>query len=197
MKYQFIREQHHQIDVKRLCAVLQVSRSAYYSWQRSAISPRETQNQELVKRMTEIHQRSHRTYGSPRLCDALRQLQSQACCTFNAFTWHSSKDGTSIQGHDAFAFHSGDRSRLSAATIYRSSTKPCLDIGYNLYLDTRRMGLSGGSLGPVFPDDRWLGSKLTTHGKDSHHGCSTSALLAAAFRGFDSSFRSRISVCQY
>jgi transposase InsO family protein len=73
MKYRFIREQQHQIDITRLCAVLQVSRSAYYSWQRAAISARETQNQELVKRIIEIHQRSHRTYGSPRLCDALRQ----------------------------------------------------------------------------------------------------------------------------
>jgi len=78
MKYQFIREQQDQRDVQRLCAVLQVSRSAYYSWQQAAISARETQNQELVKRMTEIHQRSHRTYGSPRLCDALRQ--QGFCC---------------------------------------------------------------------------------------------------------------------
>ena len=61
MKYQFIREHQHQIDVKRLCAVLQVSRSAYYSWQQAAISVRETQNQELVKRITEIHQHSHKT----------------------------------------------------------------------------------------------------------------------------------------
>ena len=73
MKYQFIREQQHQIDVKRLCAVLQVSRSAYYSWQRAAISAREIQNQELVKHIAEIHQHSHRTYGSPRIWHALRQ----------------------------------------------------------------------------------------------------------------------------
>jgi putative transposase len=73
MKYEFIREEQHQIDVKRLCAVLQVSRSAYYSWQRTAISTRETQNQELLKHIEEIHQHSHRTYGSPRIWHALRQ----------------------------------------------------------------------------------------------------------------------------
>jgi putative transposase len=73
MKYEFIREEQHQIDVKRLCAVLQVSRSAYYSWQRMAISTRETQNQELLKHIEEIHQHSHRTYGSPRIWHALRQ----------------------------------------------------------------------------------------------------------------------------
>jgi len=70
--------------------------------------------------LAEIHQRSHRTYGSPRLCDALRHrvfAAITACCTFNAFTRHSSKDGTSIQGHDSFAFYSGDGSRLSAATF--------------------------------------------------------------------------------
>jgi putative transposase len=73
MKYKFIRDQQNLMSVKHMCTVLQVSRSAYYSWQQATISARETQNQELVERITEIHQRSHRTYGSPRIWHALRQ----------------------------------------------------------------------------------------------------------------------------
>jgi transposase InsO family protein len=73
MKYKFIRDQQNLMSVKHMCTVLQVSRSAYYSWQQATISTRETQNQELVKRIAEIHQQSHRTYGSPRIWHALRQ----------------------------------------------------------------------------------------------------------------------------
>lgn len=73
MKYQFINDHKHLMSMKKLCAVLQVSRSAYYSQRQAVLSARETQNQELLKRMTEIHQLNRRTYGSPRMCDALRQ----------------------------------------------------------------------------------------------------------------------------
>ena len=73
MRYKFIRDQQKLMSVKHMCTVLQVSRSAYYSWQQATISTRETQNQELVKRIAEIHQHSHRTYGSPRIWHALRQ----------------------------------------------------------------------------------------------------------------------------
>ena len=73
MKYRFIHDHQHLIDVKRLCAVLQVSRSAYYSWHQAGSSMREQHNQAIVERISQIHQQSHRTYGSPRIWHALRQ----------------------------------------------------------------------------------------------------------------------------
>jgi putative transposase len=73
MKYRFIHDHQHLIGIKRLCAVLQVSRSAYYSWHQAGPSMREQHNQELVEHISQIHQQSHRTYGSPRIWHALRQ----------------------------------------------------------------------------------------------------------------------------
>lgn len=73
MKYRFIHDHQRLIDVKRLCAVLQVSRSAYYSWHQSGSSMREQHNQVLLERISQIHQQSHGTYGSPRIWHALRQ----------------------------------------------------------------------------------------------------------------------------
>lgn len=73
MKYRFIHDHQHLIDVKRMCAVLQISRSAYYSWHQSGSSMRELHHQELLGRISQIHQQSHRTYGSPRIWHALRQ----------------------------------------------------------------------------------------------------------------------------
>jgi len=73
MKYQFIDNHQNLIGVKHLCAVLQVSRSAYYSWHQTGSSMRQQNNQALVERISQIHQQSHRTYGSPRIWHALRQ----------------------------------------------------------------------------------------------------------------------------
>lgn len=73
MKYRFIHDHQHLIGVKRLCAVLQVSRSAYYAWHQASSSMREQRNQVLLERILQIHQQSHGTYGSPRIWHALRQ----------------------------------------------------------------------------------------------------------------------------
>ena len=73
MKYRFINDRQQLMDVKHLCAVLQVSRSAYYSWHQSGLTMREQHDQELLERISQIHQQSRRTYGSPRIWHALRQ----------------------------------------------------------------------------------------------------------------------------
>jgi putative transposase len=73
MKYQFIENNKYLIDTKRLCAVLQVSRSAYYRWHQSVSSTRQQNNQALVEHISQIYQQSHGTYGSPRIWHALRQ----------------------------------------------------------------------------------------------------------------------------
>jgi putative transposase len=73
MKYQFIDDHQQLMDVKYLCAALQVSRSAYYSWHQSGATIREQHDQELLERISQIHQQSRRTYGSPRIWHALRQ----------------------------------------------------------------------------------------------------------------------------
>lgn len=59
--------------MRQLCEILDVSRSAYYRWQKTGPSARERQNESLLPFVQEIHQQSRRTYGSPRIWDALRQ----------------------------------------------------------------------------------------------------------------------------
>jgi putative transposase len=50
-----------------LCKVLSVSRSGYYDWKGRAPSRRAWQDAALSERISEIHQRSRQTYGSPRV----------------------------------------------------------------------------------------------------------------------------------
>jgi putative transposase len=49
------------------CRVLNVSRSGYYDWVGRPASPREQENEYLVKLIERIHTESRGTYGSPRV----------------------------------------------------------------------------------------------------------------------------------
>lgn len=71
MKYKFIRTHRSTFAVGKMCQVLQVSRSGYYDWLGRPDSNRCSENQVLVAKIREIHERSHRTYGSPRITDDL------------------------------------------------------------------------------------------------------------------------------
>ena len=50
-----------------MCRVLGVSRSGFYAWDRRVPSPRLREGQELAQRIKDIHERSHGTYGAPRI----------------------------------------------------------------------------------------------------------------------------------
>lgn len=91
MKYKFIQEQEGTISVKRLCYILDISRSAYYRWQQCGLSQRERNNQALLPLIKQIHQQSRRVYGSPRICDALQQRG--ICCSRNRIARIMHTDG--------------------------------------------------------------------------------------------------------
>ncbi len=56
-----------------MCKVLEISRSSYYHWLRID-KPRTKQSFGSVKdRITKLHKRSKKTYGSPRITDDLRE----------------------------------------------------------------------------------------------------------------------------
>ena len=55
-----------------MCRVLEVSTSGYYAWRKRSLSSREQEDRVLTRRITEIHKRSRRTYGAPRVTAELR-----------------------------------------------------------------------------------------------------------------------------
>ena len=50
-----------------MCRILEVSTSGYYAWRTRASAPRAQQDARLTERIREIHVRSDRTYGAPRI----------------------------------------------------------------------------------------------------------------------------------
>jgi putative transposase len=53
--------------IEKMCKVLKVSRSSYYSWLMRKPGKRFTDNQDLFNRIKKIYEFSKRTYGSPRV----------------------------------------------------------------------------------------------------------------------------------
>jgi transposase InsO family protein len=64
-----------QYSILALCRELEVSPSGYYDWsqRQSSPGPRALENQILATRITELHQQSRQTYGSPRIVMELRK----------------------------------------------------------------------------------------------------------------------------
>jgi putative transposase len=68
----FIAARKTEHSVKTMCRVLGVSRSGYHAWERRPPSLRAREDAALTEQIGQIHQRSLKTYGSPRVHAELR-----------------------------------------------------------------------------------------------------------------------------
>jgi len=74
MVYAFIAaEEPAGRNVARTCALLTVSRSAYYQWSKQTPSAHSQQEEVLREQIRRIHGESRGTYGAPRIHAQLRQ----------------------------------------------------------------------------------------------------------------------------
>ena len=73
MKFAFIEKHRGEFEVGALCRVLAVSRSGFYSWRKRLPSKRSVEDERLKSKILELHQKSRRTYGSPRILDDLKE----------------------------------------------------------------------------------------------------------------------------
>jgi transposase-like protein len=70
--FRFIEAERAHYPVSLLCRVLRVSRSGYYACKERPPSKRSAQDAALTQKIREIHERSRRTYGYPRVHAELR-----------------------------------------------------------------------------------------------------------------------------
>ena len=78
MKYVFIKDNRSKFRLKKMCRTLQVSRSGYYNWRKRRKSEQTIDNEDLLKKITEIFEKSKQRYESPRVWKAL-QAQGVIC----------------------------------------------------------------------------------------------------------------------
>ena len=59
--------------IGRMCSLLNLSRSGFYAWQNRIRSVRSAQNETLIENIRRIYAEGRGEYGSPTICDVLRQ----------------------------------------------------------------------------------------------------------------------------
>ena len=67
MKFEFIDAQKAHFPVDFMCQQLGVSRSGYYAWKERPEPERHKADRALAEVVTQVHQHSRGTYGSPRV----------------------------------------------------------------------------------------------------------------------------------
>jgi putative transposase len=72
--FRFIDAERACLPVALLCRMLGVSRSGYYAWRERPPSRRSREDGILAEKIREVHERSRRTYGYPRIHAELRAL---------------------------------------------------------------------------------------------------------------------------
>jgi len=72
-EFDFIQAEKASFPVRAMCRALGVSKSGYYERLERGPSDRLLRREELSKKVTEVHESSRRTYGSPRVHEALVQ----------------------------------------------------------------------------------------------------------------------------
>lgn len=80
MKYAWIKNHRHEYSIRRMCRVLQVSRSGYYDWLKRKPSRLSLWRQELVRKITYFYNRSRKIYGYRKVhMDIIRETELRCC----------------------------------------------------------------------------------------------------------------------
>lgn len=72
MKYVFIRDHWGAFPVGLMCRTLEAGGSGFHAWLNRPESPRHAENRRLLMEIKIVHERSRKTYGSPRIHAELR-----------------------------------------------------------------------------------------------------------------------------
>jgi putative transposase len=79
-RFRFVEDHRDTYQVKRLCQLVEVSRSGYYRWASAVPSARAVADAELLERIRQIHTHSRGTYGAPRIHGQLRRQGHRVGC---------------------------------------------------------------------------------------------------------------------
>lgn len=149
-------------SISLLCRVLWVSRSGYYDWKDRPLSKRARENAALIEKIREIHERSRRIYGYPRVHAELRALGVR--CSRKRVARLMRK--ASLQGCRRGRKKHTTRRDVNAIPapdlLKRSFTAESPDsiwtseAGHHLHPHSRGLPLSGLHPGCLLQEDSWL-----------------------------------------
>lgn len=68
-----MNEHQDRWKVGRMCRLLNLSRSGFYAWRKKPFSARSAENEGLIREIRRVYAQGRGEYGSPTICEALRQ----------------------------------------------------------------------------------------------------------------------------
>jgi putative transposase len=74
VKYAFIKDHREEFPIDIMCEILEVSSSGYYDWMKRDHTAKEARKNVLVEKISQIHDGSRRSYGSPRVFEVLKGM---------------------------------------------------------------------------------------------------------------------------
>ena len=72
-KYEFIKNYASTFSVEKMCIILEISSSSYYTWLNRSISKREIKTSKLCTLIIKEFEDSKKLYGSPRITQQLKR----------------------------------------------------------------------------------------------------------------------------
>jgi len=110
VRYRFIQEHQKELPVKKMCQILQVSRSGYYDWKSRKPSLRQKRHSKLLEQIRQAHQQSRQLYGSPRIHAQLKDKGVKVCQ--NTVAKLMKKEGIRSKVRRRFVIHTTDSNHL-------------------------------------------------------------------------------------
>ena len=72
MKYELIQKNRSKYPVKKMCKILEVSKSGFYKWLKR--QPKKNNELSLLTEIKAIHKKNRGTYGYPRITKVLKGM---------------------------------------------------------------------------------------------------------------------------
>jgi len=133
VKYAWIKE--HLVEfhgrLAFLCRVLGLTRQGYYAWEKRRPGKRAQRKEELVMKVKDAHERSRKTYGSPRVFHELEADQVKVC--ENTVAKYMRESGLSARRPRPFRPQTTDSTHghpVAANKLRREFTRQKPDTGY-------------------------------------------------------------------
>ena len=166
MRFRFVEENHDRVPTKRLCKIMNVSSRGFRAFRSRPISQSQRKDMVLLAHIREQHHLSLGSYGRPRMTEELKELgfvvghrrvgrlMSQNGISVvrtrkhkvTTDSNHKFNIAPNLLNRDFTAAMPNQKWPLGDASI------TCQLIGsrYQLYLDARRLVISGRGSGPLF-----------------------------------------------
>jgi putative transposase len=153
MSYRLIDENTAHHDVSLMARLLGVSRQGYHAWKRRGPSRRQTEDAALAEKIKVHHERSHGTYGAPRIQADLREIDGLPVGRRRAARLMRVAGLVGVHrryrpGVADPTGPSGDGRRPGPdrPRLHRQCAEPALDRRYHLRADRRGLAVPGGVL---------------------------------------------------